>query len=554
LAASPEFRTAFDRARRLREAGRLQEAETAYRELAAAGEERPAVLEALADMYLENGLARPALETLSALTREAPDNLYYHSRLAWTLDAVGRTETAIEYFERLIEAQPDAADLHFNVALLYRKLKRYEDAVAAYRQALEKEIDRPQEVWSNLGVLSADRRRPQEARSHYEEALSIDPGYVPALFNLAGLEEEAGDREAAMALYERILELDPRHWESLARIAYATRAGNADDPVFARLHRGLESATDDAEGREALLFALGKLQDDIGDYERAFESYREGNEIARRQSPPYDRNAAENAAGSLIATFDADWLRRVETDREETPVFICGMFRSGSSLIEQILAGHSAVTGGSELDLLPWLVQRQFAPYPDRLASASREDVDRAAGEYLGRLEELFPGAGLVTDKRPDNFLYLHLVRAMFPGARIVYTHRAPRDVCVSIYFQRLGANLGYATDPADIAHYYRQHERLMRHWQGLFGENIHTVDYDALVADPEPVVREVVAFLGLDWDPAILDFTDTEHHVKTASVWQVREGLHAGSSGRWRHYERYLGPALEMLEDGGER
>ncbi len=549
MAASPEFRAAFDRAQRLREAGRLQEAETAYRELAAAGEERPAVLEALAEMYLEHGLARPALETLSALTREAPDNLYYHSRLAWTLDAVGRTETAIEYFERLLAAQPGIPDLHFNLALLYRKLKRYDDAMAAYHRAIENGIDRPEEVWSNLGVLAADLRRPAEARSHYEQALSIDPEYVPALFNLAGLAEEAGDREAAIALYERILAIDSRHWESLARIAHMSRATDEDDPVFGRLEAALAAAGDDPEGREALLFALGKLRDDIGRYEPAFESYREANEIARRRSPPYDRAAAGNAAGSLIETFDADWLRRVETDREEAPVFICGMFRSGSSLIEQILAGHPAVTGGSELDLLPWLVQRRFAPYPDRLARASREEVDRVADEYLGRVAELFPGAGLVTDKRPDNFLYLHLVRAMFPRARILYTQRDPRDVCVSIYFQRLGGNLAYAADPGDIAHYYRQHARLMRHWQTLFGDNIHTVDYDALVADPEPVVREVLAFLGLDWDPAVLDFTGAAHHVKTASVWQVREGLHSASSGRWRNYEAQLTPALAILE-----
>lgn len=536
--ASSEFRVAFDQARRLHAEGRYQEAEAAYRRLAeAGGDERPLVLESLADLYLEQRRPREGMEVLSTLTREFPGNFYYHSRLAWTLDAVGRTDTAAEYFERLIDNRPGVASLHFNLALLYRKLKRYDDAVAAYREALSLGIDRPQEVWSNLGVLASDMRRPDEARSHYEQALEIDPGYVPALFNLAGLHEEAGEREEAVRLYERILAIEPSHRESLARIAHAQRASGTDDPIIARLRTALADAGDETEGREAVLFALGKLLDDLGEYGEAFTAYREANRLNRGHRVPYDRDASERAASALIETFGEEWLRRVETTREESPVFICGMFRSGSSLLEQILAGHPKVTGGGELDLVSWLIERRFAPYPLQLAQASREDVDAAAGEYLRQLQALFPGAGVVTDKRPDNFLYLGLIRAMFPRARIVYTQRDPRDVCLSIYFQRLGGNLNYASDAGDTAHFYLQHRRLMEHWQSLFADNIHTVDYDRLVVDPEAVLGDLLGFLGLDWDPAILDFAAADHHVKTASVWQVRESLHEASSGRWRNY-----------------
>lgn len=550
MSAAGDPSSAIDRARRLQAAGRLQEAETIYRELAAGGERRPA-LEALAELYLQSGRARQAVETLSALTREAPDNLYYHSRLAWTLDAVGRTDSAAEYFERLIALRPEAAALHFDRALLLRKLKRHEEAIAAYREALERGIERPEEVWSNLGVLYTDLRRPHEARACYEEALAIDPAYAPALFNLAGLHEEAGERELAIALYERLLALDPRHREALARIAHATPVTGGGEPTAARLREALADAGEDPEGREALLYALGRVLDAAGDYDGAFAAAREANALARRRLPAYDRRAAENAAAALIETFDADWLSRVESGREDSPVFICGMFRSGSSLVEQILAAHPAVTGGGELDLLPWLVERRFAPYPSRLARASRDEVRQAATEYVARRDELFPDAGIVTDKRPDNFLYLHLVRAMFPRARIVHTLREPLDVCVSICFQRLGGNLAYATDPGDTAHYLRQHDRLMAHWRSLFGDNLHTVDYDALVAEPEPVLRQLVAFLDIEWDPTMLDFAAADHHVKTASLWQVREGLHTDSSGRWRRYERHLGEAMRVLERG---
>ncbi len=467
---------------------------------------------------------------------------------AGLLDGLGRTDEAISQYRRLLKRQPGHAVAHFNLALLYKKGKRYADAVSAYGEAIRHGIDDVQEVYSNMGVLYSEMRQPAQAREMYERALNIDPAYVPALFNLAGLFEELGERQGATELYGRILAIDPGHCDALARLARARTITDADGGLVESLRRAAADAGNDPLAREGLCFALGKALDDLGQYEDAFAAYRTANDMGRLRNQPYDRGAAEQGFERIVELFTPEWIRRVTTASTATPIFICGMFRSGSTLIEQVLAGHPSITAAGELDYLPWLVAERLAPYPDGVAGAAREKLDKLGQEYLSRLRMQFPGADRITDKRPDNFLHLGLVKALFPAARIVYTKRNAVDNCLSIYFQQLGGNLSYATGLEDTAHYYRQHERLMAHWQSCFAENIFTVDYDELVASPEQTVRRLLHFLGLEWDDRCLSFRETAGLVKTASVWQVRDELHTRSSGRRRNYSRFVQSIERML------
>jgi tetratricopeptide (TPR) repeat protein len=384
----------------------------------------------------------------------------------------------------------------------------------------------------------------------FERALAVDPEYLPAMFNRAGLHEEAGQKDEAIELYRRIRTLDPGHWGALARIACASRVESADDGIVETLKSAIEETKDDRLAREELLFALGKSLDDLGRYDEAFAAYRSANELGKLRVPPYDRPGAEKAFDRLMNVFDAAWIERSSTGSTETPIFICGMFRSGSTLVEQLLAAHPAVTAGGELDFLPWLVARRLSPYPDGATTVSREVLQQLGSDYLAKSRELFPDAEHITDKRPDNFLYLGLVKALFPQARIVHTRRQPLDVCLSVYFQQLAAPLSYATDLENTAHYYLQHERLMQHWYSCFPENLFTVHYDELVESPEPVLRRLLDFLGLTWDDRCLAFQQAGNLVKTASVWQVREALHGRSSGRWQNYEAHLHHLQPLFPD----
>jgi tetratricopeptide (TPR) repeat protein len=542
-----DFESAFRAARSLHEHGDLVGAERAYRVLAQDPEHRERVLRSLAEVYLQASRLEEAVATIVTLTEESPDEPVYYWKLASALGSLGRHESAIAQYRRVLERHPDFAAGYFNLAILYKRALRLRDALSAYERSIELGIDNVQEVYSNIGVLCSEMRDVERAREMYERALSADADYVPALYNLALLCEETGQRRRAKDLYERILGVNPRHWDSLARLGQLEKCVSPEDPIVAQLQQGIALAGDEGLAQESLYFALGKVLDETGSHENACTAYRAANALGERRNPRYDRQATARGFERLAACFGRDWIRQHATGSTASPVFICGMFRSGSTLVEQMLGAHPDVTAGGELDILPWLIASRLSPYPQRVATLSTQELHQLSEEYLSWTRDLFPTARMLTDKRPDNFLHLGLLMAMFPRARIIYTRRNRLDNCLSIYFQQLGGNLGYATNLQHAADYYDRHVELMSHWKSCFGKSIFTVDYDELVRAPRPVLLELLAFLGLKWDDRCLQFQQTDSIVRTASLWQVREGLHTDSSGRWRNYVDLM-PELDTL------
>lgn len=532
-----DLEAAFDQARRLHQQGRYADAEQAYQKLLTPGPHREPVLVALTQLYIDMRRPNEAIESLTRLTELLPDRFDYFAWLGTLLDQWGQTGMAIERYREFLGRHPDHPLAHFNLALLLKRQKEYDEALGEYQRALDTGYDNPPEVWSNMGVLYSDIRDAEKAQDMFETALRIDTDYVPALFNLAGLHEEIGNREKAVSLYERIREIDPTYYEALARLAHARRIESPDDPIFGLLEEAAGKHQKDRIAFEALWFALGKVRDDVGNYDDAAKAYAKGNQLGRKRNPPFDAGVTSRAFDDLIRRFDAGWLEAVETDAPHTPVFICGMLRSGSTLAEQLLAGHPQIRAGGEIDILPWLISRRLSPYPERAAEATRRELREMADTYAEKVRAIFGPDGLITDKRPDNFVHLGIARAMFPNAKFIHTVRNPLDTCLSIWFQQLGEYMAYATDIASIAQFHLEHDRLMKHWSGLFGDSIFTLDYDELVKDPKPVLEQTLEFLGLPWDDGCLEFQNSDTMVKTASVWQVREGLYEGSSGRWQNY-----------------
>ncbi|MFO0412722.1 MAG: sulfotransferase, partial [bacterium] len=390
-------------------------------------------------------------------------------------------------------------------------------------------------------VLHADHLgRPALALQDLEAALAPAPDWLPALLHLGNLHEDLGRREAAAQAYAQVLAVAPGHPVAMARAAGLARLTGPDDPVIATLRSALSRPGLDVADRAELGFALGRALDQVGAYDDAFAAYAAANAASRAIDPEgarYDRAGHERFIDSLIAAFPEP--AAAVADAGAAPVFICGLFRSGSTLVEQIMAGHSRVTGGGELGLVPGLA-RAVAGYPQALAGAGPEVFGQLRGLYLGGLKTARPQADVVTDKRPDNFLHIGLIKAMFPNARIVHTVREPLDVILSNWFLHLDRSMGHALDLGDLAHWHGQYVRLMRHWKTLYPD-ILDLDYDALVVEPRPAIERLLAYCGLDWEAAVLDFHKAAAPVRTASVWQVREPLYRRSSGRWRHYERHL-------------
>ncbi len=493
----------------------------------------------------------PALSHVT--TPDHPDALL---QLASQLRRAGRVAEAIDAYERLLRQRPDLADSWYNLAWLQRQARRYDESLASYQQALDRRVDQPEEVHLNRAVIFSDHlARPDDAERELRQALALNPRYLPAWLNLGNLEEDRGQRAAAREAYEKALAIDPRHPLALSRLPNVVAVSAADDPLIQRLRQAIARPGAPADELADLGFGLGKALDDAGAYDDAFAAYSAANRASRAVADAmgarYDPRAHEALVDRLIEAFPTPVVAPATAAEAKPPLFICGLFRSGSTLVEQILAAHDDVTAGGELEWLPALARQHLVP----ALGHGRIDADSPAvqsmrTQYLDAIRRLFPDARQVTDKRPDNFLYIGLIKAMFPTAKIVHTRRHPLDNGLSLFFLHLGHAMPCATDLSHIAHWTLQYRRLMVHWQSLYPDSIHDVDYDHLVAEPRQEIDQLLRFAGLPWDEACLNFHAADRAVRTASVWQVRQPLYARSSGRWRHYARHLATLQALLGD----
>ncbi|MCA3003279.1 MAG: sulfotransferase [Rhodocyclaceae bacterium] len=474
-----------------------------------------------------------------------------------SLERAGRISEAIEAYQQLLLHTPGLPDSWYNLALLQKRMGAFDAALGSYQEALNRGISQPEEVHLNRAVIFSDcLRQEAAAESALRNALELNPRYLPALLNLANLYEDLARRDEALAQYEALLAIAPKHYEALARYVSLRGVTGADDPLVKRLKSAIADPAANAMDQASLGFALGKVLDACGEFDQAFAAYVHANQSSRAGArmgagrSPYDRQGHERFVDQLMQAFalPAAHPATPAPDSSPCPIFICGMFRSGSTLAEQVLAGHSRMRAGGEIDFIPALVRNELAPFPASMAQLSAPNLEKYALLYRNRLSTMFPGAAHITDKRPDNFLYIGLIKRLFPNAKIIHTTRNALDNCLSIYFLHLGHGMGYALDLLDTGHYYKQYQRLMAHWKLLYGDDILTLDYDTLVHEPRPAIESLLDFVGLDWDENCLHFQHVKNAVKTASVWQVREGLYQRSSGRWRNYAQQLEPLREYL------
>ena len=452
-----------------------------------------------------------------------------------------RVTEAIAAYERLLAVKADLPDSWYNLGWLYRQARRFEDALTAYARALRLHVREPQEVHLNRAVILSDHLgRSEAASAELQEALRFNPTYVPALINLGNLHEDRGEQSEARQAYQRALDADRSNCLALARLAGISSDSDTAEMIL-RLQQRLAQPGLEPADQADLGFALGRLLDRSGQHDAAFEAFSNANSANRTIAGTggrYDRAAHEAFVEAIIKAFPEP-ASRSNVDATTPPLFILGMFRSGSTLVEQILGAHSRIHAGGELDLMPTLL-RALTPYPEAAAQLDAQSLAHAREAYLEGLPEHPPGR-LITDKRPDNFLHVGLIKRMFPDAKIIHTVRNPLDNLLSLYFLQLDPRQAYAHDLDDAFHWYRQYRRLMVHWRSLYPNDILDVSYDALVADPRPEVERMLEFIGLGWEEACLEFHSQPSVVKTASVWQVREPLYRRSSGRWMHYERHL-------------
>jgi tetratricopeptide (TPR) repeat protein len=470
------------------------------------------------------------------------------NNLGDVLRDIGLRREAVPLYAQAIKLDPRRVESHWNLGSVLFELRRTNEAAASYAQALALKPDYAPAHLS-LGLALRQQRRPADAEASCQAALAIDPNYVEALSFLGELRADRGRFTEAEELFQRAIAINPDF--SFAYFSIAThRKMTGDDADWLKGAEALLAKRLPLGHEISLRYALGKYFDDTRQYDRAFSNYRQANELTKRYGSSYDRAKLTERVGQIVSRFDTAFIRRRQDggSASERPVFIIGMPRSGTSLTEQILASHPAVFGAGELPF--WDVA--FGAYIEAELKRRTDAnlIPGMAADYLDRLTALNGSALRVVDKMPANFLYAGLIHAAFPRARIIHMQRHPIDTCLSIYFQNFFSMGPYANDLENLAHYYSEYVRTMNHWRAVLPATaLLEIPYEGLIGDQEGWTRRMLEFIGLPWDPKCLDFHQTDRVVITASKWQVRQKINAASAGRWRNYEKFLGPLQRLMD-----
>lgn len=461
-----------------------------------------------------------------------------------------RYADAAALLEAWLAAHPDDADAWFNLGVAQRQLLAVDAALAAYGRALAAGITAPEQVHLNIAAIHAEVLQDvAAARASLQAAIALQPDFLLAWLNLGQLEEDVGDAAAARTAYAAAIAAHPGAGRAHARLAMIDIHDGRPDAALARLEAA-GAVVADGDDLVEIAFAAANALDAAGAHADAFDRAAQANLLQQRQAP-FHRRPSDAAAqvDAIIRAFpNAGPPPPPAPAAGVAPIFICGLFRSGSTLLESLMHRHLGLTMGGELAYTPWFMAANGS-------DLAPETVDALAGRYAAGyaafasrvLGPAVAAGAPFTDKRLDNYLFLGLMKRAFPAAPIIHIMRRPIDNFLSMYFLPFADSIDYANDFDDMLDHYRQYRRLMAHWQQLFGADIITVRYEALVADPDAVMAGLAARLGLAIAPLPLA---SDAIIRTASAWQGRGAVHGTSAGRWRRHADQIGELAALLDE----
>ncbi len=544
------------RARALLKAGKLPEAAALLRSLLARDPGNRAAQELMAEVAVRNGDLAAAAGILQNLLAAQPDNHLHHTRIAVVYALQSQFPQAAAHLRRALAIKPDHLPAQLDLCRVAREMGHLDESIRAGLAAVELS---PNDARAHSAVALSFERfgLHHKGHEHYRRAAELAPDDPRRQFACGFGYLGSGDKGTARRYFQRVIALSPAdaqaHW-MLARLQRYTSTQHAD---FQQLQQLLDAPAASADDRSYLHFALGKMYEDCAQYDEAFQHYAAGNRLEGRKCH-YRPDAYRERVDALIAAYSPDTLARLAAagNPSRKPLFIVGMPRSGTSLVEQILASHSQVHGAGELS---WLVKtehdlpgflRSSQAYPACIREMNPQQIELLAGKYLGYLDVLSDQGACtyVTDKLPGNYERIGLISLLFPQARIIHCQRDPLDNAVSQFSLLFQGAIEYSHDLFNLGAHYAEYRRLMAHWQNLMPERILDVSYEALVANHAAETRRLLDFLQLPWDPDCLKFFEAQRTVRTSSDLQVRQPIYTSSIGRWKHYEKYLEPLRRGL------
>jgi tetratricopeptide (TPR) repeat protein len=426
---------------------------------------------------------------------------------------------------------------------------RYAEAEQIYRRVLEGNPE-SHDALHLLGLIRAESDRDEEGIRLIESAIQKQPNAAAFHHNLAGIYRRNGRLKEAEAKFREAIRLKQDYGEAYQGLAEMVTF-EAGDPLLDQIKEQLATSSISASQASYLHFAAGKVLDDQTEYSAAFEHYQQGNKAAKRKFSTSEFRQQTKDSLYQFSPALVDKLSAGGSDSRQ-PFFVVGMPRSGTSLVEQILASHSSVYGAGELNDMKFIARdgmhltRSSSYYPKFVSKLSLQQLGVLANDYLDRTRRA--DFAHVVDKHPLNFVFLGLVLLLFPHAKVIHTTRHPLDTCLSCYFQNFTKGQDYSFDLETLGEFYLDYLRLMDHWHQLFPGRILNVVYEDLLGDIEGQTKRMLEYCELDFEPECLSFYENQRAVKTASFMQVRQPIYQTSKGRWHNYESQLAPLAKKL------
>jgi tetratricopeptide (TPR) repeat protein len=537
----------------------------------------------------ELGRTDPAIKHYKRSIVIVADNAAAHRHLGDACSKLQRWEEAIKAYQQVLAIQAEDAGTMIKLGTAFTAAQRWTDSIAVYEQALVLQPDNA-ELHRYLGAALQKMGQTEKAINSYERTLRLRPDFAGVRIDLARLLRQLGKAEEALVQFEQAIDRIPDHIDAHIDVALTLRQLGQTDLAVDRLEQflGVRPTCGEAYYHISIInpkqelipvveklvsdpalpkgdaihchFALGNFFDNGKSFDEAFKHFLTANTL-QRETFTYDTEENIETTDWLIKVYSKDFIqsKRQFGSDSRIPVFIVGMPRSGTTLIEQILSSHALVHGAGEVEAIPAInlsiaQQLKYAsPNPELVTLIDRKTVEECAARYLQELALHCPTAARITDKLPGNFARIGLIKTLFPDARIIHCQRNPLDNCISLFFHYFAA-LTCSFELTELGQYYLDYQRLMSHWQNLFPGEIFNVQYEELVMNQEKISKQLIDYIGLEWDENCMHFHNNERNVMSPSNLQVRQPMYKSSMNRWKLYENHIQPLIEVLQPGGER
>ncbi|MFT7644164.1 MAG: tetratricopeptide (TPR) repeat protein [Pirellulaceae bacterium] len=549
-----DFDNQLQQALKLHQQGQLDAALQQYERLLQQQPNSADVLHLRGLIEHQRGRFAAAVPFIQKAIAAAPNVAVYHANVAESLRHANRVPEAIQHLNKAIQLDPNFAPAFNSLGIVSRLNGDHDQSLKFYKRAIQLN-PKLADAHINLGLLYRDLAEHELAIKHCQEGLKLAPRNASGYNNLANVYKDLGQIDKAIENYEKAIQLSPAFGQAYSNLAQSRRHTEELRGEVEKMEQVLAKVPMNDDSKSHVHFAIGKASDDLKEYDKAFSHFEKGNSILPLR---FATEKFVEYVDRIIDTYSKEFFENnsIRGSESEFPVFIIGMPRSGTSLLEQILASHPKAAGVGERKEIAMILPKIDAhfkhnpAYPLSMPQYSTEMAKTHADQYEKDMKKLVGPVDRIVDKMMTNFLHVGLISLLFPNAKIIHSMRHPLDTCLSCYVQDFSHRPAHTFDLKTLGLYYRQYVRVTKYWQETCPVEILDVHYEDVVNDPEATCRKMIEHCGLEWDEACLDFHKTKRVVQTASSWQVRQPINPRSLQRWRNYEQHLGPLKEALGD----